>query len=245
MAPRPSLISVAARQLARAQPKRALTLSAARPLVHSHLPTTPRPASLTPTFASAARPFSSSSARLAAPPARAEYKKLTVDDVKAFSAILSSPASLVTTIPAPNGEWTAVEKDDLEGYNKDWMDKYFGDSALLLKPKTTEEVSKIMAYCFDQRIAVVPQGGNTGLVGGGVPVYDEVILSTEGMKEVRHFDDVSGKELPATFSTAPRARPSPASHADTTHLTRLQASSPATEVRSLSHCPTTFTLSGT
>jgi len=190
MAPRASLISVAARQLARAQPKRALTVSAIRPLSRSQFVT--RPAKLVPT-PFAARAFTSSPACLAALPPRAEYKKLTADDVAAFASFLSSPTSLVTTIPAPNGEWNAVQADDLEGYNKDWMDKYEGHSALLLKPKSTDEVSKIMAYCYEQRIAVVPQGGNTGLVGGGVPVYDEVILSTESMKEVRHFDDVSGK----------------------------------------------------
>lgn len=72
------------------------------------------------------------------------------------------------------------------------MDKYTGHSTLLLKPKSTEEVSKIMKYCYEQRIAVVPQGGNTGLVGGSTPVYDEVILSTEGMREIRQFDEVSG-----------------------------------------------------
>lgn len=43
------------------------------------------------------------------------------------------------------------------------------------------------------RLAVVPQGGNTGLVGGGVPVFDEIILSTANMNSVRSFDEVSGK----------------------------------------------------
>ena len=132
-------------------------------------------------------------------PARADYKKLTAEDVKAFASFLSTPASsLFTTIDSPDGSWTKVAEDDLIGYNKDWMDKYVGHSQLLLKPKSTEEVSKIMAYCFKERIAVVPQGGNTGLVGGGTPVYDEVILSTEGMKEIRHFDEVSGPSMLST-----------------------------------------------
>jgi FAD/FMN-containing dehydrogenase len=72
------------------------------------------------------------------------------------------------------------------------MDKYFGNSPILLKPKTTKEVSEILKYCYEKRIAVVPQGGNTGLVGGGVPVYDELILSTESMNGIREFDEVSG-----------------------------------------------------
>lgn len=43
------------------------------------------------------------------------------------------------------------------------------------------------------RLAVVPQGGNTGLVGGSVPVFDEVVLSLQGMNKIRGFDNVSGK----------------------------------------------------
>lgn len=168
------------------------------------------PAAIRPAFATAAAARPSSLAR-AAPlrafsstprraggnvPARADYKKLTAADIEAFKSFLSTPASsLFTTIASPDGSWTPVNEDDLIGYNKDWMDKYIGHSQLLLKPKSTEEVSKIMAYCYKERIAVVPQGGNTGLVGGGTPVYDEVILSTEAMKEVRHFDDVSGAFL--------------------------------------------------
>lgn len=47
----------------------------------------------------------------------------------------------------------------------DWMRKYKGHTKLVLKPKTTEDVSKILKYCNEKKLAVVPQGGNTGLVG--------------------------------------------------------------------------------
>ena len=59
-----------------------------------------------------------------------------------------------------------------------------GESKILLKPKTTDEVSKIISYCYDKNLAVCPQGGNTGLVGGSVPVFDEVILSTQLMNKI-------------------------------------------------------------
>lgn len=42
-------------------------------------------------------------------------------------------------------------------------------------------------------MAVVPQGGNTGLVGGSVPVFDEIVLSLQGMNKIRGFDNVSGR----------------------------------------------------
>lgn len=50
-------------------------------------------------------------------------------------------------------------------------------------------------HCYKRNLAVNPQGGNTGMVGGSVPVFDEVILSTALMNQVISFHDVSGKCL--------------------------------------------------
>lgn len=72
------------------------------------------------------------------------------------------------------------------------MNKYHGQSTTVLRPKTTQEVSEIVKWCNERRIGIVPQGGNTGLVGGGVPVKDEVILNLGNMNKVRSFDPVSG-----------------------------------------------------
>ena len=47
----------------------------------------------------------------------------------------------------------------------------------MLRPRDTAEVARVLALCADAGIAVVPQGGNTGLVGGGVPLHGEVVLS--------------------------------------------------------------------
>ena len=67
-----------------------------------------------------------------------------------------------------------------------------GNSEIVLKPKSTQEVSTILKYCNERSLAVVPQGGNTGLVGGSVPVHDEVILSMSLMDKIISIDDVSG-----------------------------------------------------
>ena len=48
------------------------------------------------------------------------------------------------------------------------------------------------SYCNSRNLAVNPQGGNTGLVGGSVPVYDEIILSTALMNNILTFDSISG-----------------------------------------------------
>ncbi|XP_064611962.1 D-2-hydroxyglutarate dehydrogenase, mitochondrial-like [Liolophura sinensis] len=81
---------------------------------------------------------------------------------------------------------------DLDGYNTDWLKTCRGASQLLLRPKTTEEVSQILRYCNENQLAVVPQGGNTGLVGGSVPVFDEIIISTQLMNKVFSVDEISG-----------------------------------------------------
>lgn len=75
------------------------------------------------------------------------------------------------------------------------MNKYHGKSTTVLKPHTTEEVSKIVQWCSERRIGIVPQGGNTGLVGGSVPIHDELIVSLSNMSKIRSFDDVSGVPL--------------------------------------------------
>lgn len=72
------------------------------------------------------------------------------------------------------------------------MRKYRGHTKLVLKPGSTEEVSKILKYCNDNTLAVVPQGGNTGLVGGSVPVFDEIVINLSRMNSIRSFDEVSG-----------------------------------------------------
>ncbi|RUP08311.1 hypothetical protein BC936DRAFT_140139, partial [Jimgerdemannia flammicorona] len=107
-------------------------------------------------------------------------KQLSEQDIAYFRSVLSD-----------NGLVTGNE-DELFPFNTDWMNKYRGKSQLLLKPKTTQEVSQLLKYCNDNRLAVVPQGGNTGLVGGSVPVFDEIIISTQGMNKIRSFDAVSG-----------------------------------------------------
>ena len=64
-----------------------------------------------------------------------------------------------------------------------------------MKPKTTEEVAELVGHCVRRKLAICPQGGNTGLVGGSVPVFDEVIISTSLM------DKIEGKILTSKIST--------------------------------------------
>jgi FAD/FMN-containing dehydrogenase len=70
----------------------------------------------------------------------------------------------------------------------EWRGKYQGHTKLLLKPQTTAEVSAILAICNETRTPIVPQGGNTGLVGGQIPLNGEVLLSLSRMNKIRNVD---------------------------------------------------------
>lgn len=85
-----------------------------------------------------------------------------------------------------------MDLSDLEKYNVDYFEHLRGNSRIVLKPKTTEEVSKILAFCNASLLAVCPQGGNTGVVGGSVPVFDEIIVSTSLMNQIISLDETSG-----------------------------------------------------
>ncbi|KAK9423494.1 putative D-lactate dehydrogenase [Seiridium unicorne] len=114
------------------------------------------------------------------------FAQISPEHVKFFKDLLGKESAVIDGVTAE------VSSDDMEPYNGDWMRKYRGHCKLVLKPGSTEEVSKILKYCNDNMLAVVPQGGNTGLVGGSVPVFDEIVLNTSRLNQIRSFDDVSG-----------------------------------------------------
>jgi FAD/FMN-containing dehydrogenase len=63
------------------------------------------------------------------------------------------------------------------GFAVDWTGRFHGAAAAVVRPRDTAEVSRVLALCADAFVPVVPQGGNTGLVGGGVPLHGELVLS--------------------------------------------------------------------
>lgn len=114
-----------------------------------------------------------------------KFSDLNAEHITAFRDILQDEAAVIDGV-------TKDAADDLEAFNRDWMKKYRGHTKVVLKPKSVEEVSRVLKYCNDNMLAVVPQGGNSGLVGGSVPVFDEVVLNLSRMNKIRSFDDVSG-----------------------------------------------------
>ncbi|KAJ7071213.1 hypothetical protein C8F01DRAFT_1206779 [Mycena amicta] len=114
------------------------------------------------------------------------YSSVAPKHIQYFQTILPSHAVL-SSLPPYN-----TPHEDLAPFNTDWMQKYRGRATTVLKPKTTQQVSDIVRYCAEHTIPIVPQGGNTGLVGGSIPLRDELVVSLANMNTVRSFDPVSG-----------------------------------------------------
>lgn len=80
------------------------------------------------------------------------------------------------------------DKNEIAPHLEEWRGRTHGKSALLMKPQTTEQVSAILTICHQTGTHIVPQGGNTGLVGAQIPLYGEVLLSLKRMNRVRNVD---------------------------------------------------------
>jgi FAD/FMN-containing dehydrogenase len=90
------------------------------------------------------------------------------------------------TAAGPNG--FSEDPTEIAPHLEEWRGRAHGKSTLLLKPQTTDQVSAILAICHQTGTHIVPQGGNTGLVGGQIPLYGEVLLSLKRMNRVREVN---------------------------------------------------------
>lgn len=107
--------------------------------------------------------------------------------------VAALPPGLIARFAAVTGAAHALTDPDQQlPYLREWRDTYFGRSALVLRPGSTAEVSAILALAHEQNVAVVPQAGNTGLVGGQIAMRGEVVVSVARMTKVRAVDAAGG-----------------------------------------------------
>ena len=94
-----------------------------------------------------------------------------------------------------------VDPELLRAHSTDWIRRWppaehaalgTAGGSVLVKPGSTEEVAAVLGYCHEHAIPVVPQGGNTGMVGGSTPVADEVVLSLSRLDAVHELDALEG-----------------------------------------------------
>ena len=86
-------------------------------------------------------------------------------------------ATVLRALAGVVGAAHVLTGDAAAGYGVDWTGRYRGQPAAVVRPGDTREVAAVLALCTAAGLPVVPQGGNTGLVGGGVPGHGELVLS--------------------------------------------------------------------
>jgi FAD/FMN-containing dehydrogenase len=107
------------------------------------------------------------------------------------------PAMIARFAEIVGTQFAITSPDAQTPYLREWRDLYVGTTPLVLKPGTTEEVSRIVALAHAEGIGVVPQGGNTGLVGGQIPRgTSEILLSLTRLNRIRSID-AAGETLTA------------------------------------------------
>lgn len=83
-----------------------------------------------------------------------------------------------------------IDPADIASCVRDWRGNYVGKAALVVRPAKTQEVANIVKLCAESRTPIVPQGGNTGMVGGAVPDAsgNAIVLSLTRMNRIRAID---------------------------------------------------------
>ncbi|MEQ1864160.1 MAG: FAD-binding oxidoreductase [Micropepsaceae bacterium] len=90
---------------------------------------------------------------------------------------------------AGGGGWT-TDANEIAPHLVEWRERYRGATPLMLKPASVDAVASIVRICAETRTSIVPQGGNTGLVGGQIPSVagDQVLLSLGRLNRIRAVD---------------------------------------------------------
>jgi len=104
---------------------------------------------------------------------------------------MSGPANLISAVEQRLGpKGVITDAAEIQPWLADWRGRYHGASAGILAPATTEEVAEIVRLAAEHRVPLVPQGGNTGMVGGAIPPDDgsAVLLSLRRMNRIRSLD---------------------------------------------------------
>ena len=85
-----------------------------------------------------------------------------------------------------------TDKNDMQKYLKEWRGVYTGVAGAIVKPKSTKEVSNILKFAYRKNISCIPQGGNTGLVGGQIPFNrDHIVISLERLNKIREINSTN------------------------------------------------------
>ncbi len=101
--------------------------------------------------------------------------------------------ALLDTLRGVVGAANVLHEGDLSAWEQDWRRRWRGQALAVVRPGSTAEVAAVLRACAASGVSVVPQGGNTGLVGGGVPDVSgtQVLLSLQRLNRVRDIDEAN------------------------------------------------------
>ncbi len=104
--------------------------------------------------------------------------------------LLVAAAALITELRQLLGAEQVIVDGDLSAWELDWRKRWRGKALAVARPGSTAEVAQVLQACARHGVSVVPQGGNTGLVGGGVPddSGQQLLLSLSRLKRLRAID---------------------------------------------------------
>lgn len=107
------------------------------------------------------------------------YKK----DISGMHNFLSELRQIVGT------EHVLTDTDAMHPYLQDYRGRFVGTGLAVVRPSSTEQVAAIVTLCAAHKIAIVPQGGNTGLVGGSIPYHtNQIVINLSRMNNIREID---------------------------------------------------------
>ena len=84
----------------------------------------------------------------------------------------------------------STDSSDLDTYGQDWSRLYTPSPLAIVKPATTEEVSRIVKLCAEHNVNIVPSGGRTGLSGGATATNSELVISMDRLNQIGEFNPV-------------------------------------------------------
>ena len=104
-----------------------------------------------------------------------------------------SPGLLAALRDAVGSDHVRTDPDVIAANVTDWTGRFRGTTAAVVRPGTVDEVASVLALCNAQRTPVVPQGGNTGLVGGSVPLHGELVVDLRRLDAISAVDARTGQ----------------------------------------------------
>ena len=117
-----------------------------------------------------------------------------------------APELLARFIAIVGEKYAVTAPQDQEPYLVEMRDLYHGRTPVVLRPGSVDEVAAILKLANETKTAIVPQGGNTGLVGGQIPFSGEIVLSLTRLDKIREVDPVSNTMTCEAGVTLQRAR---------------------------------------